>query len=79
MMRGLSRESAGRFAAQGLLLTTWIYFLLNTIFFDFAWPWQTWTGRTPNQILFMLCALVITGFCLRALGRGRDLMARSAA
>lgn len=79
MMRGLSRESAGRFAAQGLLLTTWIYFLLNTIFFDFAWPWQTWTGRTPNQILFMLCALVITGFCLRALARGRDPMARSAA
>jgi len=78
LLRGQSRERAGRFAAQGLLLATWTYFLLNTVFFDFAWPWQEWTGRTPNQILFMVCAVVISAFCLRALRREDDPVSRMA-
>ncbi len=53
---GIKRQSAKSFAAIGLLLTTLLYFGLNTAFFRYAWPWQEWTGRTPNQIIFSVCA-----------------------
>jgi hypothetical protein len=54
---GIKRQSAKAFAAFGLLLTTLLYFGLNTAFFRYAWPWEEWTGRTPNQIIFSICAL----------------------
>lgn len=54
-------HSAGRATACGLLVATWLYFVLNTVFFDFAWPWkQAWTMRTPNQAILGICALVLT-------------------
>lgn len=54
-------QSTGRTAACGLLVATWLYFVLNTVFFDFAWPWkQAWTMRTPNQAIFGFFALVLT-------------------
>jgi hypothetical protein len=58
--KGIAGQSAKSFAAVTLLLTTWLYFGLNTVFFDFAWPWQEWTGRTPNQIIFGVCAVVLS-------------------
>lgn len=60
------RQRAQRFAATALLTTTWLYFGLNTIFFDFAWPWDPWTIRTPNQIVFAICT-----FCLTIVGVGK--------
>ncbi len=54
---GIKGQSAKSFAAIGLLLTTLLYFGLNTAFFRYAWPWAEWTGRTPNQIIFSVCAL----------------------
>ncbi len=50
----------GRF----LLFATWIYWGLNYAFFQFPWPWQPWTTRTPNGILFTLAALALTAFVL---------------
>jgi hypothetical protein len=49
-------QSARRFASVSLLLTTITYFTLNTLFFDFPWPWQDWTSRTPNHIIFTVFA-----------------------
>ncbi len=57
-----------RYAAVGLLTTTWLYFLLNTFFFGFAWPWKPlkeWTYRTPNQLLFMVCTAFLTWLSIR--------------
>ncbi|MCR9294215.1 MAG: hypothetical protein NXI32_15960 [bacterium] len=45
------------FAASSLLATSGLYFFLNSIMFDFAWPWREWTSRTPNQIIFSICSL----------------------
>ena len=53
---GSKGQRAKSFAAIGLLLTTVLYFGLNTAFFRYAWPWEEWTGRTPNQIIFSVCA-----------------------
>jgi hypothetical protein len=61
-----SRPSARTFSRWALLLTTWLYFGLNYAFFRFPWPWQAWTGRTPNAIVFAACALVLTVVALRA-------------
>jgi hypothetical protein len=57
--RGIKGQSARSFAAIGLLLTTLLYFCLNTAFFRYAWPWEEWTGRTPNQIIFSVCAFFL--------------------
>jgi hypothetical protein len=69
------------FARQTLLINAWLYFWLNHAIFQFPWPWQKWTARTPNGIAFTLCALGLTLACLtltrrlggvfkQALGRG---------
>lgn len=55
------------FAAIALLVTTWLYFGMNTFFFQFAWPWDRWTGRTPNQLIFAVCAICLTGAAIRSL------------
>lgn len=59
--------TASGFARGGLLLTTWLYFGLNFAFFDFPWPWQPWTARTPNALAYTLCALGLTWTCVRYL------------
>ena len=53
-----------------LLLTTWLYLSLNFGFFQFPWPWQPWTSRTPNALIFALCALGLT-VCALWYGRSR--------
>lgn len=52
------------FASLSLLLSIWIYFGLNTMFFEGAWPWFEWTSRTPNQLIYMACASILTGWVL---------------
>lgn len=58
--QGRAGQSAARFAATGLLLTTWLYFMLNFAFFRLPWPWAAWTIRTPNALIFAVCTLGLT-------------------
>jgi hypothetical protein len=62
---------AAEFARTALLINTWIYFALNFAFAGFPWPWQAWTARTPNAIIFFVCAIGLTGASLRTASRGR--------
>ena len=62
---GFARQAKTRltgyhFTRTGLLLCTWTYFLLNYAFFRFPFPWAQWTGRTPNGIIFTVCAIGLT-------------------
>ena len=69
--RRLDGSLSGReFARRALLLSVWVYLCLNYAFFRFPWAWAQWTSRTPNAIVFTLCALGLTFACLR-LGRRR--------
>lgn len=72
--RSERNQSARRAAAIGLLLTMWTYFSLNTVFFDFAWPWRDWSGRTPNQLIFMTCTACLTVFAAISLWKREDEM-----
>ncbi len=54
-----------------LLVNVWVYFLLNYAFFNFPWPWAEWTGRTPNGIIFTLCAVGLTLLASVSGGRAR--------
>ncbi len=45
--------------AIALAACTICFFGLNTRFFNYPWPWLEWTGRTPNQIIFGACALLL--------------------
>jgi hypothetical protein len=67
LVRRQHQQPAGRFASTALLINTWIYFWLNFAFFRNPWPWQTWTGRTPNALIFFICAV---GLSLAALAHG---------
>ncbi|NUN98732.1 MAG: hypothetical protein HUU16_21460 [Candidatus Omnitrophica bacterium] len=58
--RGQSEGETRPILAKALLLSTWTYFFLNFAFFRYPWPWQEWTGRTPNGIIFTICALGLT-------------------
>ena len=31
---------------------------------NFPWPWETWTGRTPNGLIFTVCAIGLTVLAL---------------
>jgi hypothetical protein len=53
-----------------LLATSWMYFLLNFAFFRFPFPWDTWTGRTPNALIYCACMAGLTFVALRAM-RGK--------
>ncbi len=58
--RGMKNQSAKTFATISLLLAIWTYFSLNTVQFQFAWPWEEWTTRTPHQIIFGTFTLILT-------------------
>ncbi len=60
LTKGTQKQSAKAFAALGLLMTVIIYFGFNTAFFNFAWPWQPWTARTPSQTIFGFCSIVLS-------------------
>ena len=69
--RRATKQTGYHFTRIGLLLSTWVYFLLNYAFFHFPWPWAGWTSRTPNGIIFSVCALGLTLAALKA-GRGKS-------
>lgn len=48
------------FAGRALLACTWVYFVLCFAFFRYPWPWDAWTRRTPNAIVFAVCAVGLT-------------------
>ena len=60
LARRQDQQSAGRFAAIALFVNTWIYFALNLAFFRYPWPWREWTSRTPNGLIFFVCAVGLT-------------------
>jgi hypothetical protein len=51
---------ASRYSAFGLLWSSWLYFTLNTIFFEFPLDWTTWGGRTHSQIIYTIQVLLIS-------------------
>jgi len=59
------QPEAQTFLRPVLLLTTWMYFELNYAFFHFPWPWAKWTARTPNAILYTVCALGLSYLAMR--------------
>lgn len=67
-VRAAAGESGRGFARRNLLFSVWLYFSLNFAFFHYPWPWQTWTARTPNAMIFLACA---GGLTLIALLPGR--------
>lgn len=56
---------AAAWARVALPVAAWIYFALNFAFFDFPWPWQPWTVRTPNAVAFAICVAGLTYAALR--------------
>lgn len=58
-------RSTARVLGAALLFTTWTYFFLNFHFFHFPWPWQPWTVRTPNALVFAGCAAGLTWLAVR--------------
>lgn len=65
------RQGAAGFLRSTLLLSVWLYFGLNFAFFGFPWPWASWTTRTPSALVFLGCALGLSGLAL-ASRRGRE-------
>jgi len=65
-----SRPSSRTFSRWALVVATWLYFGLNFGFFHFPWPWEAWTSRTPNGIVYTVCAVVLTLVALRAVPAG---------
>jgi hypothetical protein len=54
-----------RLGAWLLMSGAWCFFLLNYAFFRFPWPWQTWTGRTPSGIIYLICIGSLTAAAIR--------------
>jgi len=70
--RGLRGDDGQSFARWGLLLCSWLYFLLNLGFFRTpTWPFGAATARTPSTIVFSLCVAALTLACL-LVGRPRS-------
>lgn len=64
-----------QFARIGLLVMVWVFMSLNWAFFKSPWPWEPWTGRTPNGLIFAMCAV---GLTVGALVCGRQIRANQA-
>jgi hypothetical protein len=59
------RFDARRYLSPTLIIVTWFYFGLNYAFFRFPWPWSHWTARTPNSIVYVICASALTWAAIR--------------
>lgn len=57
-------RGGGGFLRGTLWLAIWLYFGLNFAFFDYPWPWAAWTTRTPSGLIFLGCALGLSGLAL---------------
>jgi hypothetical protein len=55
--------------ATGLAVVTLVYYGLNFAFFDFPWPWQPATGRTPSALLLTFDVALLLG-TIWWMGRG---------
>ena len=65
LARGATKPGSGStFSRWSLLLMTWTLFTLNFAFFEFPWPWEAWTTRTPNAIIFSICTIGLTAAAL---------------
>ena len=64
-----SWNRTGWFVPIGLLTATWLCFGLNDAFFHSPWPWKEWTGRTPNGLIFLICAVSLSVSAVWALLR----------
>ncbi|MGE3309111.1 MAG: hypothetical protein AB7O66_04010 [Limisphaerales bacterium] len=53
-----------------LAFATATFFALNFAFFRYPWPWEAWTTRTPNAVVFTVCATALLVLAWKA-GRGR--------
>lgn len=62
--QALQGQNGQGFARRALLLATWMYFLLNFAVFRYPWPWTAWTARTPNALIFTVCAAGLTALCV---------------
>lgn len=60
-----SIDTAEGFARPCLAIAAWLYFGLNFAFFRFPWPWEPWTARTPNAIIYTLCLIGLSWVALR--------------
>ena len=58
--------ATARDLAPALGFTTLVYWGLNFAFFQYPWPWQTWTARTPNGLCFTLCAALLIAVSVSA-------------
>jgi hypothetical protein len=64
--RGQRGGDGQSFARWALLLTSWLYFVLNLGFFRApTWPFGEPTARTPSTLIFTACVLTITFACTR--------------
>ena len=63
--RSATGVATDRFLRAALLVNMWLYFGLNFAFFHYPWPWQTWTVRTPNALIYLACAMGLSWFALR--------------
>jgi hypothetical protein len=68
--RGMEAENSP-FTRQLLIFAAWVYFGLNFAFFDFPWPWQPWTARTPNAMIYTCCLLGLSWLAWRLPGLRR--------
>ncbi len=67
------KKSTGTIAAVLLIFCSWIYFGLNFAFFKYPFPWNTWTARTPSNLIFTVCVtgLTIASICFLVIERTR--------
>lgn len=65
LARGADKPTGGGiFARWALLLMAWTLFALNFAFFEFPWPWDEWTSRTPSGIIYTVCLVGLTAAAL---------------
>jgi len=60
--RSTSGFATDRFLRVALVVNVWLYFGLNFAFFHYPWPWQMWTVRTPNALIYLACASGLSWF-----------------
>lgn len=69
---GPSTAGAPERLAVALGANALLYFGLNSAFFRFPWPWETWTSRTPNFLFYSLALLVLGILSLRTWAKPPD-------
>lgn len=60
LKQGMNKGRSGNWVgAITLVFGSWIFYGLNFAFFDFPWPWDPWTGRTPSALVYTFCLVVL--------------------